>query len=135
MRVRDSFNVIKIESSNTMTTAVLSTSTTFSSVRPAARQTISLRQRRRLARSIFSLSLLVLIGAGFSAVSSASDSHINTGTSGYVKIVIGNGQSLWSIASVINKNDPTTIVDEIVTTNGLHNTDLKPGDSIWVPVK
>ena len=118
-----------------MTTAVLTPQITFTSARPVARQTISLRQRRRLARSIFSLSLLVVIGAGFSAVSHASDSHSHSGTAGFVKIVVGNGQSLWSIASIINKNDPTSVVEEIVSTNGLLSPDLKPGESIWVPAK
>lgn len=121
-----------------MTTAVLTSRPNFYSSAPVARQTISLRQRRRLARSIFSLSLMILIGAGFSAVSHASDSHSHSGafaTSGFVRIVVGNGQSMWSIASVINKNDPTSVVDEIVSNNGLSSTDLKPGERIWVPAK
>jgi hypothetical protein len=133
--MNESQNEAKTQKVKTMTTTALTPRSNFSTVRPVARQTISLRQRRRLARSIFSLSLLVLIGAGFSAVSHASDSHSHAGTSGYVKIVIGNGQSLWSIASIINKNDPTSVVDEIVSTNGLSSTDLKPGESIWVPTK
>jgi hypothetical protein len=106
-----------------------------SSMKSVARQSISLRQRRRLARTIFSLSLMVVIGAGFSAVSSASDSHTNNGTQGFVKIVVGNGQSLWNIASIINKNNPTEVVDEIVSQNNLSGADVTTGQAIWVPAK
>jgi LysM repeat protein len=116
-----------------MTTATLSPQVNFTS--SYAAPAMSLRQRRRLVRSILSLSLLIVIGAGFSAVSSASDSHTNVGTQGFVKVVVGNGQSLWNLATIINSNDPTTIVDEIIAANNLHNSDVTPGQSLWVPTK
>jgi hypothetical protein len=52
------------------------------------------RQAKRLARSVSTLSLLVVIGAGFSTISAASDETTNTGSvkSNYVQVVVTPGE-------------------------------------------
>ncbi len=62
------------------------------------------RQVKRLARTGLSISLLVVIGAGFSNISSAidkSDVAISSSESKYVQVVVTPGESLWSIAAPV----------------------------------
>ena len=65
------------------------------------------RQVKRLARTGLSISLLVVIGAGFSSISSASDKSdvgISNSESKYVQVVVTPGESLWSIAAMVAGN-------------------------------
>ena len=101
-----------------------------------------LSRKKKLARTLVGTSLLIVIGAGFSASLSdhgvASSEVVKTGTAGYMQVVVTSGETIWSIASAINKggrSDLSSVVDQIVSTNGLASTDLEPGTKLWVPAK
>ena len=103
---------------------------------------MSKNRRRKLARTLVGASLLIVIGAGFSASLSdhgvASSEVIKTGTSGYMQVVVTSGETIWSIASSLNgggRSDLSSVVDQIVSANSLASTDLEPGTKLWVPAK
>jgi LysM repeat protein len=95
------------------------------------------RQAKRLARTALSLSLLVVIGAGFSTISSASGrSDVVGQESKYVQVVVTPGESLWSIASMVAGNGQiAAVVAEIVEVNKLKSADVAAGVKLLVPVK
>jgi LysM repeat protein len=101
-----------------------------------------LNRKQKLARTFVGASLLIVIGAGFSASLSdhgvASTEVFKTGTSGYMQVVVTSGETIWSIASALNaggRSDLSSVVDQIVSANGLASTDLEPGTKLWVPAK
>jgi LysM repeat protein len=101
-----------------------------------------LNQKQKLARTLVGTSLLIVIGAGFSASLSdhgvASTEVIKTGTTGYMQVVVTSGETIWSIAGMLNeggRSDLSSVVDQIVSANGLTSTDLEPGTKLWVPGK
>jgi len=101
---------------------------------------MSKNRYKKLARTLVGASLLIVIGAGFSASLSdhgvASTEVIKTGTSGYMQVVVTSGETIWSIASALNtagRSDLSSVVDQIVSANGLDSTDLEPGTKLWVP--
>ena len=103
---------------------------------------MSKNRYKKLARTFVGASLLIVIGAGFSASLSdhgvASTEVIKTGTSGYMQVVVTSGETIWSIASALNaggRSDLSSVVDQIVSANGLASTDLEPGTKLWVPAK
>ena len=101
-----------------------------------------LNRKQKLARTFVGASLLIVIGAGFSASLSdhgvASSEVVKTGTAGYMQVVVTSGETIWSIASALNtagRSDLASVVDQIVSANGLDSTDLEPGTKLWVPAK
>ena len=100
----------------------------------------SLKSNRKLARTLVGASLFIVIGAGFSASASdqvsASAEVRNSGTGSYMQIVVASGESIWSIAQMLNsggRSDLSSVVDQILSVNGLTSTDLEPGRKLWVP--
>jgi len=95
------------------------------------------RQAKRLARSVLSLSLLVVIGAGFSSISSASDANEKSKSeSKYVQVVVTPGESIWSIAAMVaDHNQIAAVVADIVEVNQLASADLSAGSKILVPIQ
>ena len=95
------------------------------------------RQAKRLARTVLSVSLLVLIGAGFSTISSASDKSdaaISSSESKYVQVVVTPGESLWSIAAMVAGNSQIqSVVADIVEVNKLKSADVPAGTRLLVP--
>ena len=95
------------------------------------------RQAKRLARTVLSASLLVLIGAGFSTISSASDKSdaaISNSESKYVQVVVTPGESLWSIAAMVAGNSQIqSVVADIVEVNKLKSADVPAGTRLLVP--
>ena len=95
------------------------------------------RQVKRLARTGLSISLLVVIGAGFSTISSASDKSdaaISSGESKYVQVVVTPGESLWSIAAMVAGNSQIqSVVADIVEVNKLKSADVPAGTRLLVP--
>jgi hypothetical protein len=79
----------------------------------------------------------VVIGAGFSTISSASDkSDLAANKSRYVHVVVTPGESLWSIASMVAGNGQiASIVADIVEVNKLKSADVAAGVKLLVPVK
>ena len=95
------------------------------------------RQAKRLARTVSTISLLVVIGAGFSTISAASDETTNTGSvkSKYVQVVVTPGESLWSIAALVaGQGDIASVVADIVEVNALKSADVAAGVKLLVPV-
>ena len=96
------------------------------------------RQAKRLARTGLSISLLVVIGAGFSTISSASDKSdvaISNSESKYVQVVVTPGESLWSIAAMLAENGQiAAVVADIVEVNGLKSADVASGSKLLVPL-
>jgi LysM repeat protein len=95
------------------------------------------RQAKRLARTGLSISLLVVIGAGFSTISSASDKSdaaIASSESKYVQVVVTPGESLWSIAAMVAGNSQIqSVVADIVEVNQLKSADVAAGTRLLVP--
>ena len=55
-----------------------------------------------------------------------------------MQVVVTSGETIWSIASALNdgaRSDLSSVVDQIVSANGLDSTDLEPGTKLWVPAK
>ena len=101
-------------------------------------QTKLTRRGRNLLRTVAAGSLLVVIGAGFSAVGHASENKISStpATSGYIRVVLAPGESLWSVAAMVAGNrDVSSVLDEIVQANGLASTDVAVGTRLLVPTK
>ena len=93
---------------------------------------------RSVVRGTAVASLLIVIGAGFSAVGNASEKGAPStpASSGYVRVVVAPGETLWSIASMVAGSGSVGAVEqEIVDANQLQSTDLAAGDRIWVPRK
>ena len=95
------------------------------------------RQAKRLARSVSTLSLLVVIGAGFSTISAASDETTKPAgsvKSNYVQVVVTPGETLWSIASMVAGNGQiASMVADIVEVNQLKSADVAAGTKLLVP--
>ena len=97
---------------------------------------MSVKQRRKLTRTFAVASLLVVIGAGFSAVGNASESGAVDPHAGYVLMVVGNGETLWDIATLAsNDQSVQSVVDQIVSENHLASPDVRGGMKLWVPDK
>ena len=96
------------------------------------------RQAKRLARTTLGISLLVVIGAGFSSISNASDRSQPPAaglSSKYVEVVVAQGESIWSIAALVaDKNQIAATVADIVEVNQLATADVSAGAKILVPV-
>ena len=93
---------------------------------------------RNVVRGTAVASLLIVIGAGFSAVGNASEKGVPSppASSGYIRVVVAPGETLWSIASMVAGSGSVGAVEqEIVDANQLQSTDLAAGDRIWVPAK
>jgi hypothetical protein len=103
-------------------------------------QTQLTRRGRNVVRTLAAGSLLVVIGAGFSAVGHASETRIvstpatSPATSGYIRVVVAPGESLWSVAAMVAGNrDVSSVLDEIVQANALTTTDVAAGTRLMVP--
>ena len=96
---------------------------------------------KNLVRSVAVASLLVVIGAGFSAVgSSASEKVVGASASvasgDYVRVVVAPGETLWSVAALVaGSSDVANVVDEIVSINHLSSSSVAAGTRLLVPVK
>jgi hypothetical protein len=97
---------------------------------------MSTKRKAKLARTFLGASLLVLIGAGFSTVSSASDATDVKHESKYVKVVVTPGETLWSIAGMVaDGGSIRSVVDEIVAVNHLASADVAAGTKLLVPTR
>jgi len=105
----------------------------------AKKSTTRLTKRgRNVVRGAAVASLLVVIGAGFSAVGNASEKSIDAtpASTGYVKVVVAPGETLWSLASMVaGDRSISSVEDAIVSANNLSGPDLTAGTRLWVPTK
>jgi hypothetical protein len=93
---------------------------------------------RGVVRGAAVASLLIVIGAGFSAVGNASEKGVPStpASQGYIRVVVAPGETLWSLASMVAGNGSVIAVEQkIVDANQLQSTDLAAGDRLWVPAK
>ena len=97
---------------------------------------MSKNQSRKLARTFAVVSLLVVTGAGFAAVGNASETGVKDPHAGMVQVVVGGGETLWDIASMVSGNqDVQSVVNQIAAANHLASPDLRGGERLWVPSK
>ena len=98
-----------------------------------------LNRRGRLARTLVVLSLAVVLLAGFAFTAGAGDvvtSSADSGSSSYVVLTVGSGDSIWSIArTVADGRDVRSVVDAIVTANSLSDGNVVAGQKIRVPLQ
>jgi hypothetical protein len=79
-----------------------------------------------------------VIGAGFSAVGNASENKIDAtpASTGYVKVVVAPGETLWTLAATFaGDRSISSVEDAIVSANNLTGPDLTAGVRLWVPTK
>ena len=97
---------------------------------------MSSSRKRKLARTVVGASLMIVIGAGFSASTQASTpataAHFDK--SSVMVVVVAPGESLWSIAGLVGGNS-SEVVDEILSLNHLTSTDLAAGTKLIVPTR
>ncbi|CAB4583704.1 unannotated protein [freshwater metagenome] len=81
----------------------------------------------------------MVVGAGFSTISSASDAAEKSRSeskSKYVQVVVTPGESIWSIAAMVaDHNQIASVVADIVEVNQLASADLSAGSKILVPIQ
>ena len=92
----------------------------------------SLTRRARLARTIVVASLAIVLVSGFAATSGAGQDKENSSPS-YTVVVVGSGQTLWSVASAFSEGDVAAMVQQIREANNLNGFDLQAGQSLRVP--
>ena len=107
----------------------------FTSTNPSG--SIVLNRRGRLARTLVVLSLAVVMVASFafSAGAGSSDSMASTPDS-YVTVVVGPGESLWSLAGRMSGDrDARSLIEEIMIVNSLATPDVQAGQSLRIPLR
>ena len=93
-----------------------------------------LNRRGRLARTLFVLSLTVVMAAGFASKSGAGQVEANTAPS-YEIVVVAPGETLWSVAAAYSSGDVQGLVNDIREANNLKGVDIQAGQKLRVPVK
>ena len=97
---------------------------------------IVLNRRGRLARSLVVLSLAIVMVAtfAFSAGAGSTDSMAATPES-FVTVVVGPGESLWSLAGrMAGDGDARSLIEEIMAVNSLATPDVQAGQSLRIPL-
>ncbi len=97
---------------------------------------IVLNRRGRLARSLVVLSLAIVMVAtfAFSAGAGSTDSMAATPES-FVTVVVGPGESLWSLAGrMAGDGDARSLIEEIMVVNSLATPDVQAGQSLRIPL-
>ena len=105
----------------------------FTSTNPSG---IVLNRRGRLARTLVVLSLAIVMVAtfAFSAGAGSTDSMAATPDS-YVTVVVGPGESLWSLANrMAGAGDARSLIEEIMVVNSLATPDVQAGQSLRIPL-
>ena len=97
---------------------------------------IVLNRRGRLARTLVVLSLAIVMVAtfAFSAGAGSTDSMAATPES-FVTVVVGPGESLWSLANrMAGDGDARSLIEEIMVVNSLATPDVQAGQSLRIPL-
>jgi hypothetical protein len=98
---------------------------------------IVLNRRGRLARTLVVLSLAIVMVAtfAFSAGAGSTDSMAATPDS-FVTVVVGPGESLWSLAGrMAGDGDARSLIEEIMIVNSLATPDVQAGQSLRIPLQ
>jgi hypothetical protein len=97
---------------------------------------IVLNRRGRLARTLVVLSLAIVMVAtfAFSAGAGSTDSMAAAPDS-FVTVVVGPGESLWSLAGrMAGDGDARSLIEEIMIVNSLATPDVQAGQSLRIPL-
>ena len=97
---------------------------------------VVLNRRGRLARTLVILSLAIVMVAtfAFSAGAGSTDSMAATPDS-FVTVVVGPGESLWSLAGrMAGDGDARSLIEEIMIVNSLATPDVQAGQSLRIPL-
>jgi hypothetical protein len=97
---------------------------------------VVLNRRGRLARTLVILSLAIVMVAtfAFSAGAGSTDSMAATPDS-FVTVVVGPGESLWSLAgSMAGDGDARSLIEEIMIVNSLATPDVQAGQTLRIPL-
>ena len=97
---------------------------------------IVLNRRGRLARTLVVLSLAIVMVStfAFSAGAGSTDSMAATPDS-FVTVVVGPGESLWSLAGrMAGDGDVRSLIEEIMIVNSLATPDVQAGQSLRIPL-
>jgi len=93
-----------------------------------------LTRRGRLARTLFVLSLSVVLVAGFASRSGANQVDSVTAPT-FSTVVVAPGETLWSVAAAYATGDVQAMVSQIREANNLKGFDLQAGQKLRVPLK
>ena len=93
-----------------------------------------LTRRGRLARTLFVLSLSVVLVAGFASRSGANQVDSVTAPT-FTTVVVAPGETLWSVAAAYATGDVQAMVSQIREANNLKGLDLQAGQKLRVPLK
>ena len=93
-----------------------------------------LTRRGRLARTLFVLSLSVVLVAGFASRSGANQVDSVTAPT-FTTVVVAPGETLWSVAAAYATGDVQAMVSQIRGANNLKGFDLQAGQKLRVPLK
>jgi len=97
---------------------------------------VVLNRRGRLARTLVILSLAIVMVAtfAFSAGAGSTDSMAATPDS-FVTVVVGPGESLWSLAGrMAGDGDARSLIEEIMIVNSLATPDVQAGQTLRIPL-
>ncbi|WP_327090659.1 LysM peptidoglycan-binding domain-containing protein [Nonomuraea sp. NBC_01738] len=92
--------------------------------------------RRGRAVLVFVVAVLALgvLWLGTRAVSLAADGVVVPSHAGLPWVVVGQGDTLWSIADAVSPGDDAdTVVREIMRINGLSSSLIHTGTRLYVP--
>ena len=93
-----------------------------------------LTRRGRLARTLFVLSLSVVLVAGFASRSGANQVDSDSAPT-FTTVVVAPGETLWSVAAAYATGDVQAMVSQIREANNLKGLDLQAGQKLRVPLK
>ena len=97
---------------------------------------VVLNRRGRLARTLVILSLAIVMVAtfAFSAGAGSTDS-ISATPDSFVTVVVGPGESLWSLAGrMAGDGDARSLIEEIMIVNSLATPDVQAGQTLRIPL-
>ena len=97
---------------------------------------IVLNRRGRLARSLVVLSLAIVMVATFAFSAGAGSTNSMAATpDSFVTVVVGPGESLWSLAGrMAGDGDARSLIEEIMIVNSLATPDVQAGQSLRIPL-
>jgi LysM repeat protein len=83
---------------------------------------------------VLSLAIVMVATFAFSAGAGSTDSMSATPDS-YVTVVVGPGESLWSLANrMAGDGDARSLIEEIMVVNSLATPDVQAGQSLRIPL-